>query len=236
MKKIKYISVLAVSTILSVGLFQNCSKITPQDLAQTKVSNTGNAVDNSQAAVITSPDSTATPPPRQLTALPSEPLLTSTPAILEHSDANETKHDSGETQASHPTEEKPPQRIVPTEEAQAIAQCLNGRGRSIHNGTSLIGLRGSVEIDADDINQIEDNRGKLIIRSLPSRRGHINHMIDNAGAILICGMDIDLISDIAGNLTLVNSSVKDLRHVRGTIKSYNTTIEATDGKIKSLQN
>ena len=230
-----------------MGFFQNCSKIAAVDLqtnlADGKVSATGNAVDETSNAVLTTALDDAEEVQQPVVVQPRAPIVN-----VEEPKARiiatepkqeikrEPKPEEHNTNAANtvpvaaPVVEVAQPAPGSSDERQALALCFDKRGKRTVHGPVLQGLRGSNDIETDQISEILDNRGKLVVRSL-GRSGHIGLIADSGGNITICGMDIDLIENTHGNLTLVGCRVKVLRGVKGTVKSFGTTIEQTDAKI-----
>ncbi len=205
MKKITYLSLVGTALVLCVGSFQNCSKMAATDLVSTMslaaVSDASSVVDTSQTAVLVPQ---APDQDAVVGSQPDAPAEVSAPAV---------------------------DLLQPQDEAVAVAECSKRSNlRPLSEGPNYSNLRGSHEIIDDEISNFENNNGNLIVRPLSSR-GHIVSMNGNGGNQLVCNMDIDLIENSNGNLTLVNCRVKDLRSNRGVVKSFGSSIERTDSKV-----
>lgn len=212
-----------------MGFFQNCSKISPQDLANVEVSNKSQSV------------ATAEPQATEPQALQNGHLADrETSVTLTTDDAKEiqpvdAKSPDKDEKQPHACANKEIAKVDVSEETEAIAECLHLDRKELLQTTVYKNMHGSYEISADQIDEISDSRGKLIVHAKKAS-GHINKISNYHGKIILCNMNVDVVDGVHGKMILVNSKIKSLTNQHGTIKSFNSIIETTDQKFTATKN
>lgn len=256
MTKRHAVSLIAFSAILGMVGFQNCAKVGVADakggsekmmgdgsVTLTPTDGVGGSlpVDGSGNGTVSSGNSSGGNMDSMPASIPSgsNPDSTSNPGSTTSSTTPSSSSDSEDSKCSNPAECLVD---VPTE-SDAVSLCLNGQVGALKipssglSGPEVVHVRGSASIKSDLLTRVEDIRGHLIIRGQTASA--VAKMIKNVrGAMVICGMHVDEISDSRGQILLVNSSVKSISNHRGSIHLMNSEVgSASDlrGQILEIQ-
>ena len=116
-------------------------------------------------------------------------------------------------------------------EAEAVSACLDKNKKNVLSGSVFIDLKGRHTIVSNQIAEISDSHGKLLVRPL-SDRSRVDRISNFHGKLILCNADIDLIEKVHGKIILINSHVKEIVGHKGLVKSINSTILKFDGKFK----
>lgn len=266
MKNKKSYILILVGAGFCVGLFQNCSKITPLDFdngvnsaLSIGAEPSGQLVSvDTPALLISIDDNQQESQPEQLPEQISEQQQADSPvaeiavaapqaeaapqAVIEEQPqaAIEVAAPAAAEQAQPKADIAAPAAVAApavsadAEESEAVALCLEKEGHKQIIGNMFSNLRGSYVLVSNQISEISDVGGKFIVRS-ESGMGSVGKIAQQSGKLVICNMNVDLISDTNGNITLVNSNVKLLSNHKGTIKTFNSSIESSDQKFRSVK-
>ena len=253
-KKNIVFGLLILGSAVSLSFFQNCSKIVTADL-QKSTDASLNAF-NESAPVVSSDTLAAIVTVDEPTNMQSGVNEVSQPEVMV-ADADgqpETKQpevkvadeveqpeikteeksdDKSEVKVvkEEEDEEKDEEDVDTSSETEAIAACLDKGKKITLTGSMFSDLHGKHRIVSDQIAEIRDSRGKLLVRP-KTDRSRVDKISNFHGKLILCNADVDLIEKVHGKLILINSHVKEILGHKGKVKSMNSTILKFDGKFK----
>jgi hypothetical protein len=233
-----------VGTILlffPIVTFQNCSQIAPQDLqyssaADEKVSGAGvtDPMGGSQGdgdvvvpgdtqtpGGVTDPGNTQTPP-----MIPPGPVAGNDD---DHHNGGGNDNNGGMGDVTDNNDSSDDSSDESEDIISDVAACMNFKADRAISGASFIDLKGRNDISSDHIDLIQGGSGKLVINAMStSAKGVLTLLEDRHGKVVICNMEVDEISNTHGALRLINSHVKMIRDHKGSVKGYNSTVDASE--------
>lgn len=251
MKKNIVAVLLLIGSFVTLSLFQNCSKITPQDLAkisgEAKVTANGageNIVNNDVIVEVTDLDQGLAPMDVQPAAEvvkegeknperpPSEITDIATDTEVDIADANDVSkepkvadNDSDDNSDDNSDDDSD------DDDSKAVAACVQKKFRNSLAGSVFKDLHGKFEIVSDQIDEISNTHGKILARSISSQ-SLVRKISGHHGKLILCNLNVDLIENGHGKVVLVNSHVKEILNHKGKVKSINSTIEKFSGRLK----
>ena len=250
MKKNVVVVLLLIGSFVTLSLFQNCSKIAPQDLVQisgeAKVTANGegeNVVNNDVIVEVSDLDQAPISEPQQEDkkhpelALPEIALIDDNIAEVDKyvEIADDKKDDVKDVEiAADKGESKEPKELEADDDqddSKAVAACIQKKFRNSLTGSVFKNLHGKFEIVSDQIEEISDTHGKILVRS-KSSQSLVRKISSHHGKLILCNLNIDLIENGHGKIVLVNSKVKEILNHKGKVKSINSTIENFSGRLK----
>lgn len=245
MKKNAVVTLLLIGSFVTLGLFQNCSKIAPQDLAkisgEAKVTANGeneNIVNNDvivevsdlgQGPVVMQEQEDKKLPERT----PSNHVIVADNKDIETAAArNKDKDpDVARTDDRYRGDDEKLEADDDEDDSKAIAACVKKKFRNSLTGSVFRDLHGKFEIVSDNIEIISNTQGKILVSS-KSSQSMVRRISNHEGKLILCNLNVDLIEDGHGKIVLVNSKVKEILNHKGNVKSINSTIEKFSGRLK----
>lgn len=253
MKKNVGLGLLVFTSVVCLSFFQNCSKIATADLQKTSGLSLNDlngfadsapvVTNNDQAAIVTVDESNDPVAPAVVAA--SAPAVVvveqaKAPVVASHQELpdsdlpdSEIKHDDIDAAELKHVDDDDKDDLVSDLEAAAVSACLdkNKNMKDVLTGSVFIDLKGSHTIVSNQIAEISDSNGKLLVRA-QSDRSRVDKISNFGGKLILCNADVDLIEKVHGKLILINSHVKEITGHKGIVKSINSTILKFDGKFK----
>ncbi len=218
-------SLFVVSSFLCMSLFQNCSKISPEDLAQKTADaevlaagGPANVVENDTITEIVASDESPVSEAAEVVA-----EVVADVADAEPTDLVKNDDDADESVSSDADDDQ--------DDSKALAACIEKKFKSTLTGATFSNLRGKHEIVSNQIDLISDNHGKFLVRAT-SADSYVRKISNHKGKIILCNVNVDSIQGGHGKIVLINSYVKEILSHKGKVKSINSTIETFAGKLK----
>lgn len=233
MKKNIVVALLLIGSLVTLSLFQNCSKIAPQDLAN--ISGEAKLTANGESENIVNNDVIV-----EVTDLDQGPVLTQEPEDKkqperapsdEISAADDKDVETVVANAEDKEGDKNLEADDDVDDSKAVAACVKKKFRNSLTGSVFQDLRGKYEIVSDQIESISNTHGKILVSS-KSSQSLVRKISNHHGKLILCNLNVDLIEDGHGKIVLVNSTVKEIMNHKGNVKSINSTIEKFAGRLK----
>ena len=147
-------------------------------------------------------------------------------------DVAELRHDDDKDKDDDDKDDdKDKNELVADHEAEAVSACFDKHMKDTLTGSVFIDLKGHHNIVSNQIAEISDSKGKLLVRA-QTDRSRVDKISNFHGKLILCNADVDLIEKAHGKIILINSHVKEIVGHKGMVKSINSTILKFDGKFK----